>query len=245
VIVFAIAGILFVGSAVTSGGTDLRQDRPNQLRDLVHQQMQSVQRLTRDKAALRVQIDVLARKAGVPELDAAQAQAKALAADAGFTAVTGSGVEVVLTDAAPPNAALGQKVNPDDLLVHQQDVESVMNGLWRGGATAMTVQGRRLISTSAPQCVGNVILVDGVVYSPPYIIAATGNPKKLRDALDSEPGIQLYLEYVDLFGLGYTVTDVPKMLIPPYLGSVNLKYAHVVAVGLSPQLSRAAAKPSQ
>jgi uncharacterized protein YlxW (UPF0749 family) len=230
-IVFAIAGVLFVGSALTSHGTDLRQDKPNQLRDLVHQQMESVQRLTRQATALRLQIDHLSTQAGVPELDAAQAAAKALAPAAGFTPVSGTGVQVTLTDAPPPNAALGQKTNPDDLLVHQQDVESVMNGLWRGGATAMTVQGRRLISTSAPQCVGNVILVDGVVYSPPYVIAATGDPVKLRAALASEPGVQLFLEYVSLFGLGYTVTDVPKLVMPPYVGSVNLKYVHVVAAG--------------
>jgi uncharacterized protein YlxW (UPF0749 family) len=229
VIVFVIAGILFAGSAITSNGTDLRQDRPNQLRDLVHQQMESVQRLTRQATALRLQIDRLSTQAGVPELDAAQAAAKALAPAAGFTPVTGTGVEVVLTDAPPPNAALGQKTNPDDLLVHQQDVESVMNALWRGGATAMTVQGRRLISTSAPQCVGNVILVDGVVYSPPYVIAATGDPAKMHAALDSEPGIELFQEYVNLFGLGYTVTDVPRLVIPPYVGSVNLNYARVVA----------------
>lgn len=223
--VFAIAGVLFVGSAVTSNGNDLRQDKPNQLRDLVRLQQESVQRLTRQANALRVQIDRLSRQADVPELDAARAAAKALAPAAGFTPVTGPGVTVTLTDAPPPNSALGQKVNPDDLLVHQQDIESVMNALWRGGATAMTVQGRRLISTSAPQCVGNVILVNGVVYSPPYVIAATGDPTKLHAALDTEPGISLFQEYVDLFGLGYQVTDSTRLVMPPYTGAVNLKYA--------------------
>jgi uncharacterized protein YlxW (UPF0749 family) len=77
--------------------------------------------------------------------------------------------------------------------------------------------------------VGNVILVDGVVYSPPYVIAATGDPAKMHAALDSEPGIELFQEYVNLFGLGYTVTDVPRLVIPPYVGSVNLNYARVVA----------------
>jgi len=191
--------------------------------------MNSVQRLTEQAAALRAEIDHLAQTAGVPELDAAQAQAKALAESAGFTQVTGSGLSVELNDAPPQNPALGQHTNPDDLLVHQQDVEAVMNALWRGGATAMTVQGRRLISTSAPQCVGNVILVDGVVYSPPYVIAATGNPTRMRLALASEPGVQLYLEYVNLFGLTFKVTAIPNLVMPPYAGSVNLKYAHVGA----------------
>jgi uncharacterized protein YlxW (UPF0749 family) len=230
VIVFAIAGLLFVGSAVTSKGTDLRQDKPNQLRDLVHQQQESVKKLTRQATALRVQIERLSNQAGVPELDAARASAKTLAPAAGFTPVTGPGVTVTLTDAPPPNSSLGQKMNPDDLLVHQQDVESVMNALWHGGATAMTVQGRRIISTSAPQCVGNVILVDGIVYSPPYVIAATGNPDKLHAALDAEPGIALFQEYVSMFGLGYQVTDSPRMVIPPYVGSVNLQYASVTPV---------------
>jgi len=228
--VFVIAGILLVSSAVTSGGTDLRTDKPSLLRDLVAQQTQRHAQLSRQAAALRSQVDLLAATAGVPELNQAQRTAKALSAPAGFTAVSGTGIRVTLTDAPKQNAALGQATNPDDLLVHQQDVESVMNALWRGGATAMTVQGRRIISTSAPQCVGNVILVDGVVYSPPYVIAATGNPVALNSALETEPGVNLFRQYVTLFGLGYKVTPLAHVVMPAYQGSVAMQYAKVITI---------------
>ena len=59
-------------------------------------------------------------------------------------------------------------VSPDVLVVHQQDLQAVMNALWAGGAEAMSLMDQRVISTSAFQCVGNVLSLHGRVYSPPY-----------------------------------------------------------------------------
>ncbi len=59
-------------------------------------------------------------------------------------------------------------MSPDDLVVHQQDVQAVVNALWAGGADAVQVMDQRLLSTSAVRCVGNTLLLNGRVYSPPY-----------------------------------------------------------------------------
>ena len=70
--------------------------------------------------------------------------------------------------------------DPDDYVIHQQDVQSVVNALWAGGAEAMMLQDQRVISTSAVRCVGNTLILQGRVYSPPYVITAHRQPR--RDA---------------------------------------------------------------
>jgi uncharacterized protein YlxW (UPF0749 family) len=114
---------------------------------------------------------------------------------------------------------------PDDLVVHQQDVQAVVNALWAGGARAMTIMGKRIISTTAVKCVGNTLLLQGVVYSPPFVVTAIGDPVKLRRALDDARDVQIYLEYVAAYGLGYQVADFTRRTVPGYGGPLGLRYA--------------------
>ena len=72
--------------------------------------------------------------------------AEQASAQAGFTPVTGPPVTVTLDDA--PASITADGVDPDLLVVHQQDIQAVVNALWRGGAEAMTIQGQRVISTT-------------------------------------------------------------------------------------------------
>src|SRR5581483_10447361 len=94
--------------------------------------------------------------------------------------------------------------SPDDLVVHQQDIQGVLNALWSAGAEAVQMQDQRLIATSAPRCVGNTLLLNGRTYSPPYTIAAVGDATAMQAALAAAPLVILYKQYVVRFGLGYT-----------------------------------------
>src|SRR6185437_12861986 len=114
-------------------------------------------------------------------------------AAAGLTALRGPGLTVRLDDA--PRRADGSRpagARPDDLVVHQQDVQAVVNALWAGGAEAMTLMGVRVIATSAVRCVGNTLLLDGQVYSPPFEIAAIGDQVRLQRSLDDTEGVALF-----------------------------------------------------
>ena len=86
---------------------------------------------------------------------------------------------------------------PDELVVHQQDIQAVVNALWAGGAQAMTIQGQRVISTTGIKCVGNTVMLHGVPYSPPYRIAAIGNVAALQASLDNSDYVDAYLTFVD------------------------------------------------
>src|SRR5699024_12559836 len=100
---------------------------------------------------------------------------------AGRVAVEGPGAVVKLW-AAPARDPLPDGVGFDDLIVHQQDLEAVINALWAGGAEAMAVQGHRVTSSSSIRCVGNVLLIDSSVYSPPYELSAVGDPRALTSS---------------------------------------------------------------
>ncbi|GMA33104.1 DUF881 domain-containing protein [Litorihabitans aurantiacus] len=215
-----VAGILFATSATLFAGFD--DGRPRDLRSLVAQESErlaerndAVDDLRSEVATLQASLDV---DAGAAPTDPAVLLA------VGQEDVRGAGVSVTLTDAP----ASSSSDNLDDLVVHQQDLQSVVNALWAGGAEAIAVQGQRIIATSAVRCVGNVLLLHGRTYSPPYVIEAVGDADALTDALDADAGVRLYRQYVEAYGLGYTLEADDALDLPAYTGARTLSYATAV-----------------
>jgi uncharacterized protein YlxW (UPF0749 family) len=147
---------------------------------------------------------------------------------AGLTEVSGSGLKVTLNDAPPDSyERLGSQGSPDDFVVHQQDVQGVVNALWAGGATAMMVQDQRIISTSAVRCVGSVLLLQDRSYAPPYTITAIGPVERMQQALEQSPSVTLYREYARRLKLEYTVTPESALTVPAYDGAPGIVQATV------------------
>ncbi|MCK9898981.1 hypothetical protein CC117_08320 [Parafrankia colletiae] len=159
----------------------------------------------------------------VPDADDPRLRRAELAAQVGLTAVRGPAVTVELDDAARetrgrPLPAGIRSPGPNDLVVHQQDVQAVVNALWAGGAEAMAIMNHRVTPRTAVRCVGNTLLLEGRVYSPPFRISAIGDQTALRGALDGDPGVQLYRDYVAAYGLGYRVVADADLLLPAHSG---------------------------
>jgi uncharacterized protein YlxW (UPF0749 family) len=215
----ALAGFLFVASAITANGTDIRTGGLEDLRSLVLDRANKV-------AVLQGKVDTLSRE--VTELSLVNvdpilsSQITALEQITGLTPVTGTALKISLNDAPrEPGVPIASGVSPDDLVVHQQDVQAVVNAMWRGGATAIQVMDQRVISTSAIRCVGNTLSLQGRVYSPPFVVTAVGNISELQQALNSEPGVLLYREYVDRFNLGFDISIMNEVTIPAWKGSIE------------------------
>ncbi|MBO0866881.1 MAG: DUF881 domain-containing protein, partial [Mycobacterium sp.] len=131
-----------------------------------------------------------------------------------------------LTDAQrDANGRFPRDASPDDLVVHQQDIEAVLNALWSAGAEAIQMQDQRLIATSAPRCVGNTLLLNGRTYSPPYTITAIGDAAAMQGALAAAPLVTLYKQYVVRFGLGYTEEVLPDVRVVGYTEPVRMHVA--------------------
>ncbi|KUH36849.1 hypothetical protein ATE80_21290 [Streptomyces kanasensis] len=228
---FALAGLIFVTSFNTARGTNIRTDDSLlRLSDLVLDRSEKNKKLEETTATVREEVDGLARRdAGSSEAE--DARLGALEKAAGTTEVSGDGLTVTLNDAPPDARAAPGYPEPqaNDLVIHQQDLQAVVNALWQGGARGIQVMDQRLISTSAVRCVGNTLILQGRVYSPPYRITAVGDTGRLRRALALSPAVQNYQLYVKAYGLGWKVDSRGAMTLPGYTGTVDLRYAEPAA----------------
>lgn len=227
-VAFATAGVLFATSAGAARGGDLRGGARSDVRDLIRVEERRAGEVASRVERLRDEVAAATDRAGLTDrrVAAEQRRSRPLEVAAGTAPLVGPGLRVVLADA--PRSAdrlLPENATPDDLVVHQQDLQAVINALWLGGAEAMQVMDQRVITTSALRCVGNTLILQGRVYSPPYRIAAIGDPERLRAALDASEGVALYRYYVDTFGLVYETQDVQRLRVPGYEGSLDLLYA--------------------
>jgi uncharacterized protein YlxW (UPF0749 family) len=223
------AGLMFATSAQTSQGNDLRSSGRSDLVDVVRAQDRVVRERAADVQRLQSEVDSLTARAGPGGADVARlrAEAASLAQAAGTQAVTGPVLSVSLDDSKRTAASLPDGFTADDLVVHQRDVQSVVNALWAGGAEAMMLQDQRVISTSAVRCVGNTLILQGRVYSPPYVIQVIGDGATMRAALDRDKEIGIYREWVDFVGLGYEVTSKGQVTFPAYVGGLGMLNAKV------------------
>ncbi|MFE0463129.1 DUF881 domain-containing protein [Kitasatospora sp. NPDC058965] len=225
--VFALAGVLFYVSAHAARGIDLRSDNSLlRLSDVIQQRSDQNRQTQDDLSELQQKVDQLAKQQG--GTPAGGDPLAALRDQAGLGPLQGPGLTVTLND-APPGATAKIPGVPEpgvnDLVIHQQDIQAVVNALWRGGAAGVQVMDQRLISTSAVRCVGNTLLLQGRVYSPPYVIRAVGRTAELKAAVDADPSIRNYLEYVAAYGLGWKVQESGELSLPGYTGTTDLHAA--------------------
>jgi uncharacterized protein YlxW (UPF0749 family) len=227
------AGLLLATTAVTARGTDLRSSRSLQVNQLIQRQQRTLAELTREETGLRARISATTALAAVGNrrVRAARAAADRLAAVAGLTAVTGSAVTVSLDDVprGQQQRDLAAGAQPDDLVIHQQDVQGVVNALWAGGAEAMTVMGQRVVATTAVRCVGNTLLLQGQVFSPPFVVTAIGDPARMHHALAADPSVQIFQQYVSAYGLRYRASTSLHVTLPPYTGPLELSHARAAS----------------
>ncbi|MET8078162.1 DUF881 domain-containing protein [Streptomyces sp. NPDC005303] len=229
--VFALAGLIFFTSFNTAKGTDIRTDASMlKLSDLIQERSRNNGELDESNGSLRRDVEALAERDD-GSTKAEDDKLAALEDRAGTQKIKGKAVTVTLDD-APPNATAKlpgyPEPQPDYLVIHQQDLQAVVNALWKGGAQGIKIMDQRLISTSAVRCVGNTLILQGRVYSPPYKIQAVGDPGRLKQALADSKAIQNYMVYVNVYGLGWNVADDGTVTLPGYSGTVDLQYAKPV-----------------
>ncbi|MFP5417001.1 MAG: DUF881 domain-containing protein [Actinomycetes bacterium] len=226
VAVFLVAGFMIATSALASRGNDLRPQRTTELAGLVQAEADRVDQLADRAASLRGEVDALTRQRADAASGPAAAELATAAERADSAAVTGPAVTVRLTDA--PASVQPAGVDEDLLVVHQQDIQAVVNALWAGGAEAMTIQGQRVSSRTGIKCVGNTVVLHGVPYSPPYVITAIGDQASLERALAASSYLDLYRDYVEAYRLGYEVSRDARVEMPAYTGPAEFRYAQAI-----------------
>lgn len=218
--------MIFVVSAQSSDGLDLRPGRTQSLAELVQNESDQYQRI-RDRAAeMSRDVDRLSGQVDDTGVRRARREATELEGPAGFSEVEGEGLTVVLAD-APLEVREESDENINLLIVHQQDIQAVVNAMWRSGAEAITIQGQRLISTTGIKCAGNSVELQGVPYPQPFVIQAVGDPDRLQAGIDSDAYVSLYRSQAadPSVAIGWEMEQTEHVVAPAYDGVRRLTHA--------------------
>lgn len=141
----------------------------------------------------------------------------------GLTEVTGTGIKIILND-GNATTITNSFISVSDLLVHDGDLIYVVNELFNSGAEAISVNGQRIVSTTAIECDGNVIKVNGTKIGAPFEITAIGYPEQLAGI--GRPGGTI--ELLESRGVIVTLNKQNSVTIPKYSGTIKFNYANTV-----------------
>ena len=141
----------------------------------------------------------------------------------GLTEVTGTGIKIILND-GNATTITNSFISVSDLLVHDGDLINVVNELFNSGAEAISVNGQRIVSTTAIECDGNVIKVNGTKIGAPFEITAIGYPEQLAGI--GRPGGTI--ELLESRGVIVTLNKQNSVTIPKYSGTIKFNYANTI-----------------
>lgn len=138
---------------------------------------------------------------------------------AGMTDIEGPGIILKLSDS---ERELFEGENPNDVIVHDVDVLTILNDLKVAGAEALSINGQRILNTSEIKCAGPTITINNYTYAQPFIIKAIGDPATLDAALKAPNAYARNLR--EVFGLVVESHISERVRISRYLGDINLNY---------------------
>jgi len=174
--------------------------------------------------ALRAQLSDLELKGASTSGEVRQLteQLADLRAKAGLSDVTDAGVVVTLSDSAR-TPTLSDDANY--FVIHDGYLRIVVNLMRRYGASAISINGQRVLANSPIVCAGPIILVNSSKMSPPYVIAAVGNPDVLADSISQDVFFKVLTMYRDQFGITCALDRKTTVAIPASLDNAAFKYA--------------------
>lgn len=142
---------------------------------------------------------------------------------AGLTEVHGPGLQVTLMDSKKQTHSLRSSMEAANALIHDTDVQAVLNELGQSGAEAIAINGQRIITKTSLRCVGPTILINNVPLVPPYVISAIGDPDTLWGGINLPFGVLENLRRVDPDMV--KLEKMKDMVIPAFTGSTDVRFA--------------------
>jgi uncharacterized protein YlxW (UPF0749 family) len=186
--------------------------------DKAEKDAQEIKKLRDDKKRLE---DIIAQ--GADGKEALNAELQEARTQAGLTEVTGPGVFITLAD-SKKQPMLG--VDPQSYLIHDRDINDVINELKASGAEAVAVGNQRVVASTSIRCAGPVALVNEVKETAPFVIRAIGDPATLLNALNISNGV---LDGIRRYDPAMAQAEKRDMLrLPAFTGGTQLRYAHPV-----------------
>lgn len=163
IVIVLAAGVATVRSTVDlrAGTQEALADRVTQLQEAVVIDQERVAALSASVAQLSDEVE------DGSAVQVVQSLVGEMASAAGTEALSGAGLTVVVDDA--PDAEAGSLNR-----VLDRDIQDIVNALWQMGADGVSVNGQRVIQTTAIRGAGEAILVNYRPLERPYEISAVG-----------------------------------------------------------------------
>lgn len=144
---------------------------------------------------------------------------------AGLTAKTGEGIEIVLDDS-------DKNDENANAIAHASDLRDLVDYMWTRGAQGISIQAsggveERVIFTTAIDCIVNTVLINNTRSAPPFKIKVLGNRDALIAAINDHNNLKSIYERVDEEGLIFYVTENSSITIPKYSGNLSLDHAKI------------------
>jgi uncharacterized protein YlxW (UPF0749 family) len=137
---------------------------------------------------------------------------------AGVHDLEGPGV-VIRIDDGTRDLFEGEDLN--NLLVHDADILLVINDLKRNGAEAISVNGERLVDTSAVICSGYTVEINNTRYARPFIIRAIGDGARMTASLIGPGG---YGTSLKSWGVLFEIELSDQVFIPAFRQTTPYRY---------------------
>jgi len=200
--------------------------RQAELRRLIEERRATIDDLSREVSRVAASLEEVRQEAGEgARTEMLLRRVEELRQRAGLAPVQGPGVVVELRDSDREPRTRDEVT---DLRIQDVDVQLAVNALWRAGAEAVAVNGRRLVSTTAIRRAGTAILINYRAVSSPYRVAAIGDPAALEQALLSSQLADRFDVWDEVYGLGFTVERAETLRAPALPGQRDLRHADPV-----------------
>lgn len=137
----------------------------------------------------------------------------------GVLPVSGPGIVIRVSDS---KKELKEGENPNDKIVHDQDVLHILNDLRISGAEAISISGQRISILSEIKCNGPTITINDRTYGQPFIVSVIGDQEDLMNAIKDPESYSYLLKTV--YGLEIEAEIKENIVIPGYQKNIELKY---------------------
>lgn len=223
IVVGLLAFLLTVDLRTQDTASKINATRRSELAAIVAERQKTTAALETRLSQLRAQLAAIAASAGGAQLQKIQAAMASIETVSGTTPLNGPGLIVRLSDAPPSD----QSTNQSDSRIQDVDLQEVVNALWDAGAEAISINGQRLVGTSAIRNAGTAVLVNFRVLTSPYEVDAIGSASSMQSSFLASDIARHFKTWEQVYGLGFSVEHPSTIQVPAYTGSVRFRYAQV------------------
>lgn len=135
----------------------------------------------------------------------------------------GEGIEIEVSDS---EVEIASGDNPNDFIVHDQDMLRIVNDLKTSGAEVISINNQVLRSTTEIKCSGATITVNGKTFAQPFIIKAIGDKEALEASIKSKDSYAYVISSV--YGIRISTLKKDKIVIDTTINNKNFRYIEEV-----------------